>query len=128
MGSQVIRFQGGLFLPLFFLCASLYFGLSANLVQTHKPVYFGAGSTVIMGQKRGRDSKPQAVEAKKRKKGAKVAAAAEGDGTIGVDDLNWKEVAMPDRMADAEGFFGLEEIDGVDVIRASDNGVVQFKV
>lgn len=81
-----------------------------------------------MGQKRGRDSKPQAVEAKKRKKGAKVAAAAEGDGTIGVDDLNWKEVAMPDRMADAEGFFGLEEIDGVDVIRASDNGVVQFKV
>lgn len=84
-----------------------------------------------MGQKRGRDSKPQAVEAKKRKKGAKVAAAAEDDswdGAIGVDDLNWKEVAMPDRMADAEGFFGLEEIDGVDVIRASDNGVVQFKV
>ncbi|KAJ5993637.1 ATP-dependent RNA helicase mak5 [Penicillium sp. IBT 35674x] len=83
-----------------------------------------------MGQKRGRDSKPQAVEAKKRKKGAKVVAAAEDDswdGAIGVDDLNWKEVAMPDRMADAEGFFGLEEIDGVDVIRASDNGVVQFK-
>lgn len=30
---------------------------------------------------------------------------------------------MPDRMEDAEGFFGLEEIEGVDIIKQSDGGV-----
>ncbi|KAJ5646891.1 ATP-dependent RNA helicase mak5 [Penicillium lividum] len=82
-----------------------------------------------MGQKRARDPKGQAVEAKKRKKGAKVAQAPEEESwdAVGVDDLNWKEVAMPDRMEDAEGFFGLEEIDGVDIIRPQGNGTVQFK-
>ncbi|KAJ5716223.1 ATP-dependent RNA helicase mak5 [Penicillium malachiteum] len=83
-----------------------------------------------MGQKRGRDSKPQAIEAKKRKKGAKAAIASEDDswdGLVSVDDLNWKEVAMPDRMTDAEGFFGLEEIDDVDIIRTEGSGEIQFK-
>ncbi|KAJ5626972.1 ATP-dependent RNA helicase mak5 [Penicillium herquei] len=83
-----------------------------------------------MGQKRGRDSKPQAIEAKKRKKGAKAAIASQDDswdGLVSVDDLNWKEVAMPDRMTDAEGFFGLEEIDDVDIIRTEGSGEIQFK-
>ncbi|KAJ5702303.1 ATP-dependent RNA helicase mak5 [Penicillium malachiteum] len=83
-----------------------------------------------MGQKRGRDSKPQAIEAKKRKKGTKAAIASEDDswdGLVSVDDLNWKEVAMPDRMTDAEGFFGLEEIDDVDIIRTEGSGEIQFK-
>ncbi|KAJ6027992.1 ATP-dependent RNA helicase mak5 [Penicillium herquei] len=83
-----------------------------------------------MGQKRGRDSKPQAIEAKKRKKGAKAAIASEDDswdGLVSMDDLNWKEVAMPDRMTDAEGFFGLEEIDDVEIIRTEGSGEIQFK-
>ncbi|KAJ5720382.1 ATP-dependent RNA helicase mak5 [Penicillium malachiteum] len=83
-----------------------------------------------MGQKRGRDSKPQAIEAKKRKKGAKAAIASQDDswdGLVSMDDLNWKEVAMPDRMTDAEGFFGLEEIDDVEIIRTEGSGEIQFK-
>lgn len=35
---------------------------------------------------------------------------------------------MPDRLEDAEGFFGLEEIDGVDVVRPNGTGEIQFKV
>lgn len=44
------------------------------------------------------------------------------------DRLNWKTVPLPDRLEDAEGFFGLEEIDGVDVIRNDASGEVQYRV
>lgn len=84
-----------------------------------------------MGQKRGRDSRAQAQESKKRKKAAKSGPTSDDtawDGVVGLDDLNWNEVALPDRMEDAGGFFGLEEIDGVDVVRPQGNGEVQFKV
>ncbi|KAJ5226118.1 ATP-dependent RNA helicase mak5 [Penicillium chermesinum] len=83
-----------------------------------------------MGQKRGNDSKPQAVESKKRKKGSKLGlTSSDGawDGSVDVDQLNWKEVALPDRMADVGGFFGLEEIDDVEIIRPNGKGEVQFK-
>ncbi|KAI4143989.1 MAG: hypothetical protein LQ340_006812, partial [Diploschistes diacapsis] len=45
---------------------------------------------------------------------------------VGIDDLAWKEVSLPDRLEDAEGFFGLEEIDHVEVIR--DGDIVQYKL
>ncbi|KAB8235036.1 ATP-dependent RNA helicase MAK5 [Aspergillus alliaceus] len=84
-----------------------------------------------MGQKRQRDQKGPGFFAKKRKKSAKPSNAAgedsDWDGIVAVDDLNWKEVALPDRLDDAEGFFGLEEIDGVDIIRSEGNGEVRFK-
>ncbi|KAF4763396.1 hypothetical protein HAV15_001600 [Penicillium sp. str.  len=77
-----------------------------------------------MGQKRARDPKAQVAEANKRKKAVKSdAASSDNHVSVGVEDLNWKEVAMPDRMEDAEGFFGLEEIEGVDIIKQSDGGV-----
>ncbi|KAL7276490.1 ATP-dependent RNA helicase [Rhizina undulata] len=34
---------------------------------------------------------------------------------VSIDELEWREVAMPDRLDDVEGFFGLEEVDGVEV-------------
>ncbi|CAI7606226.1 unnamed protein product [Penicillium viridicatum] len=77
-----------------------------------------------MGQKRARDPKAQVAEANKRKKAVKSdASSSDNHVSVGVEDLNWKEVAMPDRMEDAEGFFGLEEIEGVDIIKQSDGGV-----
>ncbi|RLV90397.1 ATP-dependent RNA helicase MAK5 [Spathaspora sp. JA1] len=45
---------------------------------------------------------------------------------VKVDDLKWKTVEIPDNLGDYEGFFGLEEIDGVDVEIV--NGIAQFKV
>ncbi|KAJ5168616.1 ATP-dependent RNA helicase mak5 [Penicillium canariense] len=83
-----------------------------------------------MGQKRGRDSKSQARESKKQKKAVKSSVESEGnswDGVVGIDDLNWKEVALPDRLGDASGFFGLEEIDGVDIVRSTGGGQIRFK-
>lgn len=79
-----------------------------------------------MGQKRQRGSKSADLQAKKRKKD--VAAVEDGeDALVTVNDLNWKEVALPDRLEDAGGFFGLEEIDGVEVIKGGSEGL-RFKV
>ncbi|KAH8684452.1 DEAD/DEAH box helicase [Tricladium varicosporioides] len=40
--------------------------------------------------------------------------------SVALDALPWNEVKLPDMFEDAEGFFGLEEIDGVEVIREGD--------
>ncbi len=39
---------------------------------------------------------------------------------MALDALPWNEVEMPDMFEDAEGFFGLEEVEGVEVIREGD--------
>ncbi|PLB55339.1 putative ATP dependent RNA helicase [Aspergillus steynii IBT 23096] len=84
-----------------------------------------------MGQKRNRDPKNAGFQSKKRKGNAGAAKAVEEDdgwdGVVGIEDLNWKEVSLPDRLEDATGFFGLEEIDGVDIVKPQGNGNVQFK-
>lgn len=41
-------------------------------------------------------------------------------------DLQWKPVEIPDNLGDYEGFYGLEEIDGVDVQIV--NGKAEFIV
>ena len=43
---------------------------------------------------------------------------------VAVDALPWNEVTMPEMFDDAEGFYGLEEVEGVEIIR--DGGTVQF--
>ena len=47
-----------------------------------------------------------------------------GDIVVGSSELNWKPVEIPDTLDDFGGFYGLEEIDGVDVKVI--NGHVQF--
>ena len=44
------------------------------------------------------------------------------------DSLSWKEAALTDRLEDAEGFFGLEEIDDVEVLRNASSGTIEFRV
>ncbi|KAI9690881.1 MAG: ATP-dependent RNA helicase [Bathelium mastoideum] len=46
---------------------------------------------------------------------------------VKLDALQWKPVEMPDHLDDYEGFFGLEEIDDVEVIRDSHNGNVSYR-
>ncbi|KAL4782439.1 ATP-dependent RNA helicase mak5 [Aspergillus varians] len=84
-----------------------------------------------MGQKRQRDLKGPDPQTKKQKRAAKPKSATEKqpepEVVVGVDDLNWKEVGLPDRLDDFEGFFGLEEIDGVDIVRPQGKGELRFK-
>jgi ATP-dependent RNA helicase DDX24/MAK5 len=46
---------------------------------------------------------------------------------VSLDQLAWSEVPMPDRLDDVEGFFGLEEIEGVEVIKRPGDRKVEFK-
>jgi ATP-dependent RNA helicase DDX24/MAK5 len=89
-----------------------------------------------INKKRERESKAPTSKSKKRQKiEAPVQTTKKGKssnalskGIVTVDDLDWKAVALPDRLEDAEGFFGLEEIEGVDVLKPEGKGDVRFKV
>lgn len=82
-----------------------------------------------MGEKRRRDNKGPGAQFKKRKRtGNARNAESSWDGIVGIDDLNWKQVTLPDRIDNVEGFYGLEEIDDVDIVRPEGGGEVQFKV
>lgn len=73
-------------------------------------------------------SKPNSYSRHKRLKqgneGAKAKLNSRPGKAIRLDELAWKEVSMPDRLDDVEGFFGLEEVGNVDVVR--DGAVVKF--
>lgn len=40
-----------------------------------------------------------------------------------VDSLQWRKAKLPDMFDDAEGFYGLEEVDDVEIIRHSNNTI-----
>lgn len=44
------------------------------------------------------------------------------------NDLAWKEVARPEWLDDAEGFYGLEEVDHVEVVQAAKGKAPRFRV
>lgn len=44
------------------------------------------------------------------------------------NELSWKEVTPPEWLEDAEGFFGLEEIDDIEVVRDAGGRQARFRV
>ena len=85
-----------------------------------------------MSLQQGKRRLPEAVQKsrKKRKVKLKSSTANGSEGSAGkivsLDQLKWKEVALPDQFEDAEGFYGLEEVEDVEVVE--EGGKVQFKV
>ncbi|KAL6245523.1 ATP-dependent RNA helicase [Rhinocladiella similis] len=53
--------------------------------------------------------------------------AAVKSSTVRGDSLKWKEVSLPGRLEDAEGFFGLEEIDDVEVVKDESTNAIMFR-
>ena len=68
----------------------------------------------------------KAHKRQKLEKGSKLAAKREKR-RVQLTDLGWKTVAMPDRLDDTEGFYGLEEIDDVDVVKDPTTGNITFQ-
>jgi ATP-dependent RNA helicase DDX24/MAK5 len=56
-------------------------------------------------QKRRKTQQPQQIKSKR---------------PVAVDKLRWKTVEVPEMFDDAEGFYGLEEVEGVEVVRQGD--------
>jgi hypothetical protein len=73
-------------------------------------------------KKRARPVPKASQRSKKRQKiePLKDGAAKVEKRAVALDALPWNEVEMPDMFEDAEGFFGLEEVEGVEVIREGD--------
>ncbi|MCJ1356636.1 MAG: ATP-dependent RNA helicase [Icmadophila ericetorum] len=58
---------------------------------------------------------------------AKANGSARSSGkVVPLDQLKWMEVALPDQFKDAEGFYGMEEIEDVEVVR--EDGKIQFRI
>jgi len=71
-------------------------------------------------QKRARPVPASSQRSKKRQKIDPRAAKVDSDVKkipVALDALPWNEVEMPEMFDDVEGFFGLEEVDDVEVIR-----------
>lgn len=64
---------------------------------------------------------------KKQKPGQRNGESKEPRPTVKSDQLRWTEVALPDRLEDAEGFFGLEEIDDIEVVKDANGKNVLFR-
>jgi ATP-dependent RNA helicase DDX24/MAK5 len=86
-------------------------------------------------QKKSLPPKIAAMRARKRQKveqpsvaerPAKKAKTSNTKKPVRLDKLPWKDVDLPDRMDDYEGFFGLEEIDDVEVLRDEATGHVSY--
>ena len=65
----------------------------------------------------------------KRPKAAGAAAPKRQKSNAGkrvtsVNSLSWKSVEVPEMFDDAEGFYGLEEVEGVEIVR--DGNTVKF--
>ncbi|KAI0534310.1 P-loop containing nucleoside triphosphate hydrolase protein [Xylaria digitata] len=45
---------------------------------------------------------------------------------VPIDSLPWSKAKLPDMFNDAEGFYGLEEVEGVEVVRG-DGNIVEFR-
>lgn len=75
------------------------------------------------GKKRSGPSSKDQQRSKKRQK-IETTKNSKPKRAVAVDALPWNEVTMPDMFNDAEGFFGLEEVEGVEIVK--DGGNVKF--
>ncbi|KAK1995076.1 DEAD/DEAH box helicase [Colletotrichum falcatum] len=77
-----------------------------------------------MQHKRKHQPSEAAQNPQKRQKSAKANGARPKKRNVPASALPWKKVEVPEMFDDAEGFYGLEVIEGVDVVKDGDN--VQF--
>ncbi|ORY58395.1 P-loop containing nucleoside triphosphate hydrolase protein [Pseudomassariella vexata] len=67
------------------------------------------------------------LPAKKQKTRAAVKKPTKAKRSVTADKLQWRSATLPDMFNDAEGFFGLEEVDDVEVVKLGNNNI-EFRV
>jgi ATP-dependent RNA helicase DDX24/MAK5 len=78
----------------------------------------------VAGTKRALPTKIAAMKESKRRKLGNSGQPAKKK--MRLDALPWKTVETPDHLDDYEGFFGLEEVENVEVVRDEVTGTVSF--
>ncbi|TDZ54016.1 ATP-dependent RNA helicase MAK5 [Colletotrichum trifolii] len=76
------------------------------------------------GKRKHQSSGAGQAPKKRQKPAVAKAAPPQKKRAVAVNSLPWKKVDVPEMFDDAEGFYGLEVIEGVDVVKDGDN--VQF--
>jgi ATP-dependent RNA helicase DDX24/MAK5 len=110
---------------------------SSDITPTTKHSHLTAFAMAPVAKKRSAPSKSSTQKSSKKQKlessvkpptskFAKPLPAPERR-KVRPDELQWKEVTLPDRLDDFEGFFGLEEIDDVVVEKDGVTGNVSFQ-
>lgn len=87
---------------------------------------FSPTPTMAAGD-RNKRARPPPAASEPRKRARATGNDNDTAHPISIDGLAWQEVPMPDRLEDVEGFMGMEEVDGVDVLRTGDGGLM-YKV
>ncbi|EAQ85046.1 hypothetical protein CHGG_09060 [Chaetomium globosum CBS 148.51] len=70
--------------------------------------------------KKRKRSEGQGKRPKAHNAGSKRQKSNAGKRVTSVDSLAWKTVELPEMYDDAEGFYGLEEVEGVEIVRDGD--------
>lgn len=78
----------------------------------------------MVADKKRKRSEGQDKRIKAPVAGSKRQKTNAGKRVTSVNSLAWKSVDVPEMFDDAEGFYGLEEVEGVDVVR--DGNTVTF--
>lgn len=77
------------------------------------------------GKKRRHAASKQPTQKRRKvKSGLQSPPATAAKRAVDVDSLPWRSVAVPEMFGDAEGFYGLEEVDDVEIVREGDK--IQF--
>ncbi len=74
-----------------------------------------------VNHKSGKRLQPDSTDAAFLQSGAKKTVTS-------LEILPWTQVPIPDRFEDAEGFFGLEEIEDVEIVRDEKLGRLEYRV
>ncbi|KAI1338913.1 ATP-dependent RNA helicase MAK5 [Xylariaceae sp. FL0016] len=64
-----------------------------------------------------------ALPKKKAKTASKVVKPKKPKSSVGVEKLRWRKAVLPEMHNDAEGFYGLEEIEDVEIVRQEDGSI-----
>ncbi|KAI5918011.1 ATP-dependent RNA helicase MAK5 [Camillea tinctor] len=81
------------------------------------------------GSKKRKATIEASIKPNKKSKAHKSSAKPKSKTTrqpINVNSLRWRKATLPDMFNDAEGFYGLEEVDDVEIVRNADN-TIEFR-
>jgi ATP-dependent RNA helicase DDX24/MAK5 len=74
-----------------------------------------------MAQESKKRARPTASGQSKKRQKVEPAKPGTDKKPVALDALPWNKVKLPDMFDDAEGFFGLEEVEGVEVVKEGGN-------
>ena len=76
----------------------------------------------------GKSRKRRKLKLSKKKPKSAQPESDVSETTLSASKLAWREITPPERLDDAEGFLGLEEIDDVEIVKDLQGNKTRFRV